>query len=282
MSDDNTDQAEYWTSGPGRKWVEQREALDATLAPVLDLMLERAAPAPGMRVLDVACGTGTSTLAIAERIAPGGRVLGVDISETLLEEARARGDAVTNAHFTRGDAQIHPFELAAHDVAVSRFGMMFFADPAQAFRNIASSLKPGAPLVFTAWRSVAENPWFAIPAKAARERLGDASPTPPRAPGPMAFEDETYVAELLQKAGLQDVEVARADVALTPPGTAVDVAALSTRIGPAASIIREKNGSAEDIAAIQKALRDALANFETPEGIRIPAAIQLCTARTAG
>ncbi len=275
----NDDQAEFWTNGPGRKWVQQREPLDATFAPVLDLMLDRSALAPGMRVLDVGCGTGASTIGIAARVAPGGSVLGVDISKTLLEDARKHAENISNAHFTRGDAQSHPFELAAHDAALSRFGVMFFADPAQAFRNIASGLKPGAPLVFAAWCSVADNPWFAIPAEAAKARLGNVTPSAPRAPGPMAFEDEDYIAGLLTEAGLQDIETGRVDVDLTPPGSVEDVAALSTRIGPATQIIREKEGTEADITAIRDAVRAALAPYETSDGVRIPAAIRLCHAR---
>ena len=278
----NAGQAQYWSQGPGRKWVQQREALDALMAPVLDLVLERAALKPGAQVLDIGCGTGTSTIEIAHRIAPEGRVVAVDIAASLLDEARSRANGVPGAHFILADAQTHAFEPGVFDVALSRFGVMFFSDPAQAFRNIASGLKPGRPLIFAAWCGVADNPWFAIPAQVATDRLGSVPPTDPRAPGPMAFQDRDYVAGLLADAGLRDISVKREDVFLTPGGTAADVAALSTRIGPATRVIKEHNATREDIAAIQDTVRAELAAFETPEGVRVPAAIQLCTARAGG
>ncbi len=278
----NADQAQYWSEGPGRKWVQQREALDTLMAPVLDLVLERAGLTPGAQVLDIGCGAGTSTIKIAQRIAPAGRVVAVDIAASLLDEARARAEGVPGAHFILADAQTHAFELGAFDMALSRFGMMFFSDPVQAFRNIASGLKPGCPLIFAAWCGVADNPWFAIPAKAATDRLGNVPSSDPRAPGPMAFQDREYVADLLAVAGLQDISVTREEVFLTPGGTAADAAALSTRIGPATRVIKERNATAEDIAAIQDAVRVQISACETPEGVKVPAAIHLCMAHAPG
>lgn len=278
---DNADQAEYWSEGPGRKWVQQREPMDAALAPVLDLLLERAGLEPGMRVLDIGCGTGTSTIEIAGRIAPSGQVFAVDIAATLLEEARSRAENVPGTSFALADAQTHPFELAAFDACVSRFGVMFFSDPVQAFRNMASALKPGRRLVFAAWCGVEDNPWFRIPAEIAIRQLGPVEPTPPRAPGPMAFEDAEYVTGILQQAGLEEISVTREDILLTPLGSTVDVAALSTRIGPATRIIAEHGAPPEAITAIQEEVREAIAQYDTPEGVKLPAAIRFCTARTA-
>ncbi|QIE45432.1 methyltransferase domain-containing protein [Pseudohalocynthiibacter aestuariivivens] len=278
----NASQAQYWSDGPGRKWVQQREPLDALMAPVLDLVLEGAGLTPGAQVLDIGCGTGTSTIEIAQGIAPGGRVVAVDIAASLLDEARIRADGVPGAHFILADAQTHAFELGAFDMALSRFGVMFFSDPVQAFRNIASALKPGCPLIFAAWCGVDDNPWFGIPAKAAMDRLGSVPPSDPRAPGPMAFQDGEYVTGLLTDAGLREVSVTREEIYLTPDGTAAEVAALSTRIGPATRVIKEHNATKEDIAAIQDVVCAKISDFETPEGIRVPAAIHICTAHAPG
>ena len=276
---DNADQAAFWSEGPGRKWVDQRAPMDAALAPVLDLVLDRAGLLPGQAVLDIGCGTGTSTLEIAERVGPGGHVQAVDIAESLLAEAARRAADTPNAAFMRADAQIHPFDPASFDVAVSRFGVMFFSDPVAAFRNMSAALKPGAPVVFAAWCGVGDNPWFGIPAKAAIARLGPVEPSVPRAPGPMAFEEADYITGILQAAGLTDVSVTREDILLTPLGDAAAVAALSTRIGPATRVIKERGATQDDIAAIQDAVAAQLAPYVQPGGVRIPAAIRFCTAR---
>lgn len=276
---DNADQAAFWSEGAGRKWIDEQAAMDAALAPVLDLLLGRAALRPGQRVLDIGCGTGTSTIEIAGRVAPGGEAHAVDIAAALLETAQSRAARVPNAEFTLADAQTHGFAQQSYDIALSRFGVMFFSDPAAAFANIARALKPGAPLIFAAWCSVADNPWFRLPARVAMQRLGKVTPTPPRAPGPMAFEEADYVTDILTRAGLEEISVTRADLHLTPLGTPADVAALAMRIGPATRIIAEREGTPADAAAIEAAIAEAMAGFDTGRGVRVPAAIQLCTAR---
>src|SRR5262249_62369674 len=124
-----------------------------------------AAARPGEQVIDIGCGTGGTTAALAHAVAPGGHVLAVDISETLIEAARSQ--RLDNATFVVGDASTHPFKDGAWDLVFSRFGVMFFADAVVAFRNIRRALKPAGRLVFVAWRTPQENPWATVPVRAA-------------------------------------------------------------------------------------------------------------------
>jgi SAM-dependent methyltransferase len=187
----NADQAEYWNSPSGQRWITYQEALDRRLAPVTELLLERADVRGGECVIDVGCGTGATTLRLAAAVGAHDSVLAVDISESLLAAARRRclegGHA--NVRLIRADAQTHRFERACHDLVTSRFGVMFFDDPIGAFRNLARALRPGGRLAFAAWGPLEANPWFALPLQVGVERLGPPQPQPPRAPGPLALSE---------------------------------------------------------------------------------------------
>jgi len=280
MTDEpNKDQAEYW--GAAQKWIEYQAALDATLGPVLAATLQAVELQPGEAVLDIGCGTGTSTMTAAGLVGPEGRVLGADISELLLGRAveRAAERGFSNVAFKRADAQVHEFEAGAYDAAISRFGVMFFADPVAAFGNIARAVRPDGRLAFMAWADLAENPWFEIPRQIAVARLGDMPAVEQQGPNPMAFADRGYVCDLLDRAGWQDISVSGTQVDLTPLGGPEGAAALSCRVGMAARLLQAKGGSDEDARAIEAATAEALKAYDTPEGIRIPAMLNLCTAR---
>jgi SAM-dependent methyltransferase len=163
---------------------------------------------PGERVLDVGCGYGTSTLEAAKRVAPSGRVVGVDISAAMLEPARQRVAAggVDNVELLQADAQVHPFEPASFDVVISRFGIMFFDDPQAGFGNLARALRPGGRLVFVCPQDPLKSEWVRIAFGAAVAALGRAPDLgPPGAPGPFALADGDRLARLLTAAGLRDV-----------------------------------------------------------------------------
>lgn len=280
----NRDQAEFWSSEPGAKWVENAVILDAMFAPVLRRLLDAARLPRGARVLDIGCGTGASSLEAARAVGPEGHVTGADISPLMLARARERAAqaGLSNTAFISADAQTHPFAPATFDAMISRFGMMFFADPVAGFASIARALKPGAAMTFIAWGPLAANPWFAVPRAAAVERLGPPAPADPRAPGPMAFAEPEYVVDLLTQAGLAEAAAEEVTVMLTPAGTLAEVAAFATEVGPASRILREKEGTAEDARAIGAEVRRRLEPFVTGDGLHVPAALNLFTAKAAG
>jgi len=281
MSDTNAEQAEFWNSEAGRNWAAHDAELDHVMAPATEAMLAAAAPRPGERVLEIGCGAGAATFPVAEAVGPGGRVLGADISRPLLEraEARRRALGLVQVAFIEADAQEAAFEPGAFDLVTSRFGVMFFADPVAAFRNIGRALAPGGRLAFVAWAAPDRNPWFSLPQRVAVARLGPVPPTPPEAPGPTAFRDIDRVAGLLRAAGFEDVRGEVRETVLCHPGGLEAVVALAGEIGPAPRVMREKGASAEDRAAILAGLREAFGGFVAGGRIAIPAALNVFTAR---
>lgn len=276
----NRDQAEFWSSESGNKWVENAAVLDAAMAPALDCVLEAAALQPGERVLDIGCGTGASTLAAAAAVGPDSRVTGADISPVMLEGARKRAAEAgcVTVDFVVADAQTHGFEPGAFDAMISRFGVMFFADSVAAFANMAKAMRPGGRMHFVCWSGLQENPWFSLPRQVAIDRLGATEPADPRAPGPMAFAEQDYVTGILERAGLAEVSSQEVSVDLTPLGSVEEVAKFAAHVGPASRILKEKEGTAEDARVIVEALSEKMQAFATPDGVRVPATLNLYSA----
>lgn len=186
----NEEQVTRWNGGAGQGWVATQELLDALFKPFENLLVEAAAAAAGGSVLDVGCGTGAVTLALARRLGAKARSVGVDISEPMLAAARARAAReALPASFVRADAQVHAFEAASFDVIVSRFGVMFFDDSIRAFANLRRAATEGAALRFVAWRSATENPFMTAAERAAAPLLPDLPARPPDGPGQFAFAD---------------------------------------------------------------------------------------------
>ena len=274
----NKEQAEYWgNSASGTSWLTYEDQLDHLMQPVLDLVLNRSGLTPGMRVLDIGCGTGASTIAAAHHVSPDGHALGIDISNGFLERARNRAQAkgLKNLSFEVTDAQVEPFPANDRDAAISRFGVMFFEDTVAAFANIAKALKPQAKMTFAAWAPLADNLWFKTPFVAAARRLGNPPKVDPNAPGPLAFQDLDRIANMLSDAGLVQIHAEKVCLSLTPKGTVQDAATLCVRVGPAARVISHFEGTEADAAAIQAEVAREFDQFITEQGVRIPATINL-------
>ena len=185
----NAEQITYWNEQSGPKWVALDGRLDALISPYGDRALERTKPALGERVLDVGCGCGRTTLELAARVGSPGSVTGIDISTVMLARARerARKSGAQNVRFENADVQTHAFEPGSFDLAFSRFGVMFFADPVAAFANLRGALAPGGRLAFVCWQPLANNPWMQVPLAATAPHLK--LPEPPvlvREPGALA------------------------------------------------------------------------------------------------
>jgi SAM-dependent methyltransferase len=206
----NRAQRDYWETDGPRQYQLFGATNEALFGPAGEAMLDAAQLRPGERVLDVGCGFGTSTLQAAERVAPSGRVVGVDISAAMLQPARQRiaADGVDNVELLHADAQAYPFETGSFDVVISRFGMMFFEDPQAAFANLARALRPGGRLVFVCPQDPLKNQWVVVALGAAAAALGRAPDLGASgAPGPFAFADGARLTQLLTEGGFLDVRL---------------------------------------------------------------------------
>jgi SAM-dependent methyltransferase len=280
----NADQAEYWNSEAGRRWIACQEALDQRFAPLTEVLIARARIRSGECVIDVGCGTGATTLQLADAVGAHGSVLAIDISEPLLAVARRRlmqgGHA--NLRLVRGDAQTHRFERGCYDLAVSRFGVMLFGDPVGAFGNLARALRPGGRLAFVCWAPIEDNPWFALPLQVGIERLGPPEPRPPRAPGPLAFSEQDYVDEILSAAGFADIRIDPLHTALPGAGSAREEAELACQVGLLARLLRERGADEAMRQLLVEEFAERLTPYLTADGVRLPARLHLVTAAVPG
>jgi SAM-dependent methyltransferase len=272
------DQRDFWTNQVGQIWVDERAAMDAILAPVLDRTLARARLSAGQTVLDIGCGAGTSTLAVARMVGDQGHVEGLDISATLLSSAAARAKGRKNISFTQADAETHVFVPTTFDTIVSRFGVMFFENSEAAFRNIVTALKPQGRISFAAWGGIEDNPFFTLPAQTARKLLGPTPRSDPDAPGPFALRDPVQIERIFKAADLTgQVEVVTENLIWHAGAKAL--AHTLCRIGPAQSALSHHGADAATQEALIAALVRDLAPYDTGAGIVIPARINYATAR---
>ncbi len=210
MSVQNHEQIAFWNGARAATWVADQELLDRALAPFGEVALARAAAQPGESVVDVGCGCGASTLALADAVGSSGRVLGIDVSEPMLARAAERAAGRRTIQLMRADAATYPF-VAEASLLHSRFGVMFFEDPVAAFQQLARALVPGGRMAFVCWRTLVENPWLAVPFGVARRLVPSAAAPSPDAPGPLAFGDADRVRAILGRAGFSRVEISPFD-----------------------------------------------------------------------
>ncbi|MBN6151770.1 class I SAM-dependent methyltransferase [Xanthomonas sp. AmX2] len=211
-------QALLWNGAAGQAWVQAQATLDGIFAPFAELLVEAVDRSDARRVLDVGCGTGGTTLAIARRLGAGGRCAGVDISAPMIAAARLRAEREgVPADFVCADAQAHAFAPGSVDAIVSRFGVMFFGDPVAAFANLRRAAAPGARLHCIAWRSATENPFMTAAERAAAPLLPGLPARRADAPGQFAFADPQRVRHVLERGGWRDVHVRALDVACALP-----------------------------------------------------------------
>ena len=276
MTNSNAEQIEYWNTKAGPTWVESQARVDQMLAPLTAILLEQAAAKDGERVLDVGCGCGDTSLQLAQT---GAAVWGIDISAPMLGRAkeRAKERGLDNVAFSQTDASTQKL-TPDHDLIVSRFGVMFFADPTAAFRNLHTGLSPEGRLCFLCWQPPRANPWMSISGKAIQPFLTPPeTPPDPRAPGPFAFAEKDYVAQVLGDAGFREIDLRSVTVDVHIADNLDDAVESQSRIGPMARALAELKGEKKDQAVA--AARAALSAHVTRDGLDLGAACWLVTAR---
>lgn len=273
----NTSERDYWSGPSGQTWIRHREDQDAILSEVTKLVTAHADLKPGGRALDIGCGTGALTRAVAKIVGQSGRVLAADISAPLLAETARLSSDQSQVATLNADAQTTDWPEDGFDVAVSRFGVMFFSDPAAAFSNIARALVPSGRLVFAAWGPYTDNPFWVEPQRIAAARLGRPPAIPATEPGPFGLSDRDWSLDRMRAAGLANIDCDVVTVGLSHPGGLEALAELSTRIGPAARVLRLFDGTEDDRLAVRDEIEGVFSDLAT-EGA-VPATIHLFTAR---
>jgi SAM-dependent methyltransferase len=273
-----THQQAYWNSEATRRWVTEQARIDRLFAGVTDAALAAAAPKRGESVLDIGCGTSTTLLRLAEAVGTEGWVLGVDISEQQLALARQRIEAAgaAQARVVLADAATRDFPPAAFDLAFTRFGVMFFADPIAAFSNIRRAMKPGGRLALAVFRPGPDNPWATASLAAIRHLVTPPAPPGPEDPGQFSWGDPARVRRILGGAGFRNVALTPLDLSITLGADAAEAAAFATFIGQGARLLHGLPETTREAA--RSAFEAFFETHEGPGGVSLPGGLWLVSA----
>ncbi|MBI1686504.1 class I SAM-dependent methyltransferase [Caulobacter hibisci] len=283
MTDRNLHQIADWNGRTGERWVANQARLDRMLLDYGRAAIAAAAPRLGEQVLDIGCGAGAGSLALASLVGAKGGVLGVDVSEPLVGRARELAEDRPNARFQVADASRALLPVAHFDLLFSRFGVMFFDDPAGAFAHMRKALKPDGRLTFVCWRGTGENDWVRLPLKAIAPIVGPPAPPPPEAPGPFSFGDRARVERILAEAGFVDVVLKPVDHQIvfgegkTRAAAIDDAVDLAFQVGPLTRALADQAKAVVEEAKI--AVRAAFAAKAGERSVVIDGAGWVVTAR---
>ena len=277
----NAPQIEYWNGPAGDIWARLADTQDLMIGGMGDAAMDACGIEPGRAVLDIGCGSGSTTLELAARVGAEGRVLGIDISTPMLEVAQARRQAagIGNIAFENHDAAFYDFEPAAFDRLYSRFGVMFFIDPVSAFRNIRPAAKDGARIAFCCWQARPDNEWMTFPFEIALRHLPAPPPPAPGEPGPTAFADPGRVRHVLTDSGFGDIQL---ELAIKPVILGPDVETAVSRLvelGPAGRMLKDEPDDVK--ATVAADLRAEIGPYVGDNGVAMEGRAWIVTALAA-
>jgi len=272
--------ARYWTDDVGPAWVSENDRLDARLVPLTRVLVDALAIEAGEAVLDIGCGGGASSVEFAREAGSTGRVVGVDISPTMLGAARARPATAGAAPITwlEADAQTHAFDAGAFDAIGSRFGVMFFDDPTAAFRNLRLALGDEGRFVFLCWQEPRANPWFFVGVDELRELIEFPEAPEPNTPGPFGLADASRTHGLLDAAGFSSVEIEPVSIEMPFSGSVDEMVQHLMMIGPIGGALREVAGQADKTGIVKERLRGVVEAMANEGGLANSAAAWLARA----
>ncbi len=274
------EQTALWNGPAGHIWVEQQHLLDTIFAPLLEPLLDAVRMmqmvSGGRRILDVGCGTGSTTLATARSLGGNGHCTGVDVSGPMLASARVRAEREgLSVDFIEADAQTFPFAPASFDAIISRLGVMFFADSVAAFANLRRAAIPGGMLRCIVWRSGADNPFMTTAERAAAPLLPDLPVRRPGGPGQFAFADRDHVSGILTASGWEAIEIHAADLPCAFPRE--QLTAYISRLGPVGLALAHADEALR--RRVVETVRAAFAPFVSGDAVRFTAACWIVSAR---
>jgi ubiquinone/menaquinone biosynthesis C-methylase UbiE len=279
--DQNADQIAYWNGAGGQRWADRQPVQDVLLQPVADILIDRAKVKAGERILDVGCGSGSTSFAFAQATGPTGHVTGIDISAPMLTRAREVAPRGVPVEFILADATVHAFAAEGFDLLASRFGVMFFADPVLSFANMRRGMRRSGRLAFACWREPRENPFFMTPLQAVYRHVPKMPQAGPEDPGPFAFASEARVRRVLSAAGFAEIAMEPCNLALdVAVGRGLDAAVKGAlEIGPAARALTDQ--PLELVTAATQSIREALTPYVKGQTVPLDAAIWIVTARVS-
>jgi ubiquinone/menaquinone biosynthesis C-methylase UbiE len=274
---DNAEQIAEWNGAPGRRWAEMRAELDRLTQPFGDAALKAASARPGEKAIDIGCGCGETALALASAVGPAGEVLGVDISQPMLAVAKGRAQGLKQLSFREADASAAALP-AGRDLLFSRFGVMFFDAPTEAFAHMRRALASSGRAAFCCWRAPKDNPWAIAPLHAARTAMKvEARPSNPLAPGPFAFSDADRLRSILAGAGFGAIMIERFDAPVRLGANLHEAGENCMRFGPTSRFIREQGE--EIIPLVRGPIEASLMPFEGGQGIAPPGSVWIVAAK---
>jgi SAM-dependent methyltransferase len=280
MTDANKEQSEFWED-LAPDWLASEDHTEMVSGAFGVAAMSKLGLHHGARVIDIGCGSGATTLALAEAVGPDGEAVGVDIAPAMVAAARQHAAAagVEHARFLSADAQVDDLGDSVFDAAYSRFGVMFFADPAAAFANIRSSMRSSGTLAFACWANVFANEWMFVPGSAVVAVTGALPPMPgPGEPGPFSLEDPDRLETMLRGAGFTEIEITpHAESIVIPVAHIESLVALSSRVGPVREALR--TADRQTASSIVQAVRDALTERVENDELRLGAAGLIASAR---
>jgi SAM-dependent methyltransferase len=280
---ENREATEAWSGPLFECFVEYRDLVAGGLGAHGEAAMAAHPPRPGDRVVDLGCGFGDTTQRLAGLVGPDGDVLGIDVSEPFIELAQREAEEAdaANVRFAVGDVQVTEFE-ESFDYAFSRMGIMFFANPVQALRNVRQALAPGGTLCAVVWRRKLDNEWVSR-AEAIVDKYLDhpeQSDQPTCGPGPFSMADADTVSEQLKIAGFERVNFQRCDLPLKIGSDLDHAVEFNMALGPAGEVLRLWEDRIEEIKPkIAAELREALADLDGPDGVFAPASTWIISAK---
>jgi len=252
----NIEQFEYWNEKSGPKWAKLDDSMNERFSILTEELFSRADINENDRVLDIGCGGGQTSFKASQLVGYSGQVLGADISETLLSLARSKFSNTSNLDFSLCDAQNHEFQSNEFDKIISRFGVMFFEDPVEAFRNIYRSLKVNGSLNFVCWSDMIENEFFTEGADIITNHTQINLPPLTREPGPFAFREKSYIEEILSLSGFKNIKIDKVKTTILTKDSAEQAAEILMNIGPRAKMLSQASLSDEAMHKIREQIEE--------------------------
>ena len=282
----NREATEAWSGPLFERFVRYRDLVTDGLGAHGEAAMLAQPPQPGSRILDLGCGFGDTTQRLAALAGDEGEALGIDVSEPFIEAAReeAAQAGTSNVRFVVGDVQVAEFEQS-FDYAFSQMGIMFFANPVQALRNVRQALAPGGRLCAVVWRRKLDNEWVRRAELVVEGYLEhpEESDEPTCGPGPFSMANADTVTEQLKIAGFEEISLQRCDLPLKIGRDLDHAVEFNMSLGPAGEVLRLWEDRIEEIRPkIAAELREALAEFDGPDGVYAPASTWIIAARAPG